>query len=283
VGPFPAVALETAAIAPLALGGVLYARRAATLAARGRPVAGWRMACAAGGAAVVLAAVAPPFDARADRSLPWHMGQHLLLGDLAALLLALGLTGPLLRPLLARRSLRRLRVLAHPALALPLWVLVFAGWHVPVAYDAAADHAALHAVQHATFVAAGLLAWMPLVETLPAPRSFGVAPKLAYSLGQRGAMAAVGYVLLFASAPLYAHYAGHAGALDDQRAAAGLMMLESGVVGLVAIVVLLRAALLNAASAQALAEAGASPREVARVYRRGPPTCHDFRADRTPQ
>ena len=52
-----------------------------------------------------------------------HMAQHLLIGDLAPLLLVLGLSGPLLRPLLARPALRPARRLTHPLVALPLWAL----------------------------------------------------------------------------------------------------------------------------------------------------------------
>ena len=49
-----------------------------------------------------------------------HMGEHLLIGDIATLLLVLGLTRSLLQPVLAIRFFNRLQVLAHPAVALPL-------------------------------------------------------------------------------------------------------------------------------------------------------------------
>ena len=49
------------------------------------------------------------------------MVQHLLIGDLGGLLIALGLTGPLLQPLLARRPFSWLRVLGNPLVALPIW------------------------------------------------------------------------------------------------------------------------------------------------------------------
>ena len=49
------------------------------------------------------------------------MVQHILLGDLAALALVAGLTGPILRPVLALPRSSRSRVLAHPLVALPLW------------------------------------------------------------------------------------------------------------------------------------------------------------------
>ena len=66
-----------------------------------------------------------------------HMVEHLMLGDLATLLLVLGLTGPLLQPILAIPVFDRLRILAHPLVAFPLWALNFYFWHIPALYDAA--------------------------------------------------------------------------------------------------------------------------------------------------
>ena len=62
-----------------------------------------------------------------------HMGEHLLIGDIASLLLVLGLTRSLLQPVLAIRFFNRLQVLAHPAVALPLW----AAQPVPLAHPGA--------------------------------------------------------------------------------------------------------------------------------------------------
>ena len=74
------------------------------------------------------------------------MGEHLLIGDIAALLLVLGLTGPLLQPILAIRCFNRLRALAHPLVALPLWALNLFLWHIPALYqDASASGAAARA------------------------------------------------------------------------------------------------------------------------------------------
>jgi len=55
------------------------------------------------------------------------MIEHLLLGDIAALLLVLGLTGPLIAPILRIRLFDRLRVLAHPFVAFPLWAIDTSG------------------------------------------------------------------------------------------------------------------------------------------------------------
>src|SRR5581483_3484176 len=66
----------------------------------------WRVACFASGVVLVAAIQAPPFDTLADTVLVAHAIQHILLGDIASLLIVLGLTGPVLQPLLATRWAR---------------------------------------------------------------------------------------------------------------------------------------------------------------------------------
>ena len=78
-------------------------------------------------------------DRRARRGallLPAH-DQHVILGDLAPLCFVLGLTGQVLRPVLRFKVVERLRVLAHPFVALPLWAFDLYIWHVPYFYDSA--------------------------------------------------------------------------------------------------------------------------------------------------
>ena len=67
------------------------------------------------------------------------MVEHLLIGDIAALLIVLGLTGPLLQPLLGSRGLRWLRVSSTALVAFPLWAIDLYVWHLPVLYDGVLD------------------------------------------------------------------------------------------------------------------------------------------------
>ena len=101
-------------VPPLAI-AVAYAIRARTLALRGRPVEVWRQLSFAAGVALILASLVSPLAHLGGELLVAHMAQHLVIGDLAALLIVLGLTGPLLQPLLAIRWLDRLRVARAPA------------------------------------------------------------------------------------------------------------------------------------------------------------------------
>src|SRR5437868_14774047 len=112
--------LDPLEISVLALVAVIYWRRARTLALRGRPVPRFRVAAFAAGLLTLFLALASPIDTIGEERLFFvHMFQHLLLGDLGALLLVLGLDGRPLRPLLRIRFVHRPRVLAHPPVALP--------------------------------------------------------------------------------------------------------------------------------------------------------------------
>ena len=61
----------------------------------------WRQVSFGAGLLLLLVADLPPLAPVAEEIVVAHMAQHLLIGDLAGLLVALGLTGPMLQPLLA--------------------------------------------------------------------------------------------------------------------------------------------------------------------------------------
>ncbi|MBV9196677.1 MAG: cytochrome c oxidase assembly protein [Solirubrobacterales bacterium] len=214
-----------------------YHRRAQTLARSGREVPGWRQACYAAGILVLAAALSPPVDALADQLLVAHMAEHLLIGDVAALLIVLGLTGPLLAPLLRRPVIARLRLLAHPVVAVLVWMVNFYVWHLPVLYQAALRHDAIHALQHITFLAFGTAMWMGLLGPLPKPAWFGNAARLIYIIVVRLAGTVLANAMLFSGSvwyPIYragdAHW--HIGAVADQIAAASVMMVEESLLTL---------------------------------------------------
>jgi putative membrane protein len=224
-------------LAPLALilvGGA-YARRSATLARGGRPVPLWRQVCFGAGLVVLVAADLPPLAKLAEELVVAHMVQHLLLGDVAALLVVLGLTGPLLQPLLAQRGLRWLRAFGNPLVALPAWALNLYLWHLSVLYEGVLDSAPLHLLQHAAFFGFGLAIWLPLFGPLPKPAWFGNAAMAVYVVVVRLAGAVLANVLAWAGSPLYPRYAaGEAehgiAPLTDQGAAGMVMMVESALV-----------------------------------------------------
>ena len=226
-------------VAPLLLVAVAggYARRAATLAGRGTPVALWRQLSFAAGLLLLLVADLPPLATVAEEIVVAHMAQHLLIADLVGLLVALGLTGPLLQPLLARRPFSWLRVLGNPLVALPLWGLNLYLWHLSALYEGVLTSPVLHLAQHVGFFTFGLAMWLPLVGPLPKPAWFNDGAKLGYIVVVRLLEAVLANVLIWSGTVLYPDYApGEAewniSPLADQGAAGNLMMIWTGTVTL---------------------------------------------------
>ncbi len=222
---------------PLLIAAGLYAKRSITLADRGRPVPLWRQCSFAAGLLTVAAALVSPVAHIAEELVIAHMVEHLMLGDLATLLLVLGLTGPLLQPILAIRFFDRLRALAHPLVAFPLWALNFYLWHIPALYDAAYGGAALHALEHTSFIFFGCLMWMPIFGPLPKPSWFNAAWKVGYVVAVRFAGAILGNVLMWSGTVLYPKYAAgeaywNISPIADQSTAGVVMMVEGTFLGL---------------------------------------------------
>jgi putative membrane protein len=219
------------ALPPL-IAAVLYAKRAATLAARGRPVPVWRQVCFGCGLLVIgFATLSPLGDRLADELVLAHMVEHLLIGDIAALLLVLGLTGPLLQPLLGLPVLRHLQVLVNPLVAFPLWAIDLYAWHIPWLYDKAYGGAAVHALEHTMFIFCGCLMWMALLGPLPRPAWFTNGWKLGYAIAVRFTGVVLGNVFMWSGTVFYSVYASgeaHRGIapLTDQSIAGVIMMVE---------------------------------------------------------
>ena len=99
-----------------------------------------------------------------------HMVEHLLLGDIATLLLVLGLTGPLLQPILAIPVFDRLRILAHPLVAFPLWASTSTSGTCRRSTTPPTAARRCTSLEHATFIFFGCLMWMPVFGPLPKPQ-----------------------------------------------------------------------------------------------------------------
>lgn len=209
----------------------LYGRRARTLAREGRPVETWRIVSFVTGVLSLAAVQIGPLDAYADQRLVVHMAQHLVIGDLCSLLVVLGLTGPVLQPLLHIRVTRPLRVAAHPLVALALWAVNLYVWHIPFLYQAAIRHDLVHALEHACFFWFGSLLWLGLIGPLPKPAWFAGWGRVGYVVLVRFSGAVLGNVLIWAQTVFYPVYRGTDAArsvnpLSDQNVAGGLMMIE---------------------------------------------------------
>jgi cytochrome c oxidase assembly factor CtaG len=233
--------------APAVLAGagitlVLFVRAFVRLRRRGRADhAGWsRLALFAVAVAVGTLPLVSPLDEIGDSYLlSGHMLQHVLIGDAAPALALVALRGPLFFFLLPRFVLRRLhplrRVFAfflRPAVAVSIWVVVIAAWHVPAAYDSALPHQTVHDLEHLSFIVAGVLVWMQIVD--PARRRrLRVTQRFGVMLALSAAGAVLAGVLVFSPVQLYPAYVGGFGIaplLDQQLA--GIVMLAEQVASL---------------------------------------------------
>jgi cytochrome c oxidase assembly factor CtaG len=255
--------------------GMLFARGFRRLRARRPAYAGWSRAVLFGlAAAAALVAMSGRIDELAEESLAAHMLQHVLLADVAPALALVALRGPLLFfvvPEFLLRTVARspgartvLSTLTNPFVAFGIWAGTIALWHIPAAYDATVTSAPLHYLEHASFVLAGTLAWIQIVD--PARRrSLGTVGRLVFVL----AMAAVGQILattlVLAQEPLYDAYSGAGArlfgmsALEDQDTAGLTMMAEQLVALGIAAVFLVRRHLEESSEAAAASEPAAHP------------------------
>jgi cytochrome c oxidase assembly factor CtaG len=264
--------LEPLQVVPVLLLGALYARRVHTLRGRGQAPPGWRIGLFALGIVLLLVALASPIDYYVERSFGVHMTQHILLGDLAPLAILGGLTGPILRPLL--RVVHPLRRIFHPLAALGLWALNLYVWHLPVLYEAALRHDAVHALEHICFFTGGVLMWTPVLETLPMPEWFGTGAKLGYVAVVRVVSTVLGNVFIWPNSVFYPFYEGVArpfgmSAIDDQRLAGSVMMIEGSLVTIIALAWLFLRLAAEGEQRQRLLERGLDPRAVRRAVRYG--------------
>jgi putative membrane protein len=262
-------------VAPILVVGFLYWRRTRTLAVRGTPVPRWRRWSFWIALVLLLVALVSPIDRLGEEDFFFmHMLQHVILGDLAPLAFVCGLTGPVLRPVLAIRFFDRLRILAHPLVALPLWTVSLYAWHVPSFYEAALHHSVVHAFEHFCFFTFGALMWAPVLEVLPAPEWFGTGAKLGYIAGVRLLETVLGNIFVWSSTPFYPWYV-HThdiwgvSPVRDQNLAGVVMMGEGGLVTIVALCWLFLKLAQEGELRQRLLEDGLDPRAVRRAVRYG--------------
>jgi putative copper resistance protein D len=207
--PLPLLGILAAAVAYLAL-----TRRVAA-AHRSNPPKAWRTGLFLGGLAALAVALLSPVEAYEGSLFSVHMAQHMLLELVAAPLLLAGAPITLLlraaRPAPRRLILRvlhslPLRVLSFPLLAWLLFAAVNWGWHFSTLYNDALENPALHYLQHASFLAAALLFWWPIMGADPAPWRLPHPVRLFYLFLAMPQNSFLGVALMNAGAVLYPHY-----------------------------------------------------------------------------
>jgi cytochrome c oxidase assembly factor CtaG len=230
---------DPAVLVPLAtLAGVYVWRfRDARRVAGTRGASGLHALAFAGAMLALLIALASPIEGLGDDYLfSAHMLQHLLLGDIAPLLLLLALSRVMMRPATRRLAAveRGLGPFATPLTGLVAWLVLMYVWHIPALYDAALRHPVVHLVEHASFFAAGVAVWWPLVQPVPMRRQMTGLQPIAYIGAAKAGMAALGIYLTWSSTAIYTYYEDvpriwGLSPVEDQNVGGVIMMVEQSV------------------------------------------------------
>jgi len=237
------------AILALLAASYVYARMYRRASARTGGVGPGHWIPYAGGIAALAIALLSPLEAIGhDWLLSAHMLQHVLLSDVAPALIVLGLRSPVLPLGLAPAALRAvapggrfgrvLAVLTSPWVAIPLWAAATWVWAIPAMFDFAAQHSAVHALEHATLFYTGLALWWLIVDPLPRARLRPSGERLALLGFTRIASAVVCVPLTWMTSVQYPLYAsaprsfGLSALADQQLAGAGMCFVEFLVFGI---------------------------------------------------
>jgi putative membrane protein len=161
-----------------------------------------------------------------------HLLQNVILAEWAPFFAVLGVSAPMATALARRRTWR---LVTHPAVALPLWLVDYFTWHVPFIYEAAlGPHTWLVHVEHACYFATGVLMWWPLIQDVPRRLESGV--RAAYAFAAFLLASPLGLLLALVPKPIYDFYVDARprvwglSALADQQIAGVTMASEQAIV-----------------------------------------------------
>jgi|ERR1700674_131105 len=193
----------------------------------------------------VAVAIGSPLAALDHRLLFMHMVLHLLLMAIAPPLILLGAPFLSLRhglpPSFVRLALDPLlrwaptqwlgRLLTKPLFCWLSATAVLIGWHFPKAFDLAMASESWHAIECASFLVAGVLFWVPVIQPWPSK-----APSPQWSIPLYLFLAtlpcdALSAFLTFCGRAVYSHYLHvqrpfNISALQDQESAGALMWVS---------------------------------------------------------
>ncbi len=205
------------------------------------------------GLATLVLALASPIEAYEGQLFSVHMLQHMLIELVAAPLLlagapvtlALRAASPSLRRrLLAILQSRVVHLISFPVVAWVLFAGVNWGWHFSILYNEALENPWLHYVEHASFLAAALLFWWPVLGVDPSPWRMPHPVRLLYLFVAMPQNSFLGVALLSAATVLYPHYVTNLRRwgptpLDDQRLGGTLMWVGGDLAFLAGMVVVI--------------------------------------------
>jgi putative copper resistance protein D len=222
----------------LAIGVTLYVRAVRIARGRGLEVTTFQQCAFYGGVALWAIAIFSPVHSLSEDLLSAHMAQHLLIAELGAPFILVGLRAPVIyfflpKPAMVwlahRGTLRRvMRKLTTPLGAIATYALILYGWHYAPAFEAALHNPFVHALQHESFFLIAILVWIPALE--PTRRRLrGELWKAGHIIGARMTGMFLGMAFIAMRSPAYDWYVGRTEQhglrpLEDQQIAGGLMV-----------------------------------------------------------
>ncbi len=202
----------------------------------------WRLGAFMAGLFSLWAAVGSPLAVLDHQLLTGHMVQHLLLMTVAAPLILMGapvitlvyalpqrFVPIVLRPLPRCPPVHWIgRIVTQPVFCWLASTAAVIGWHIPALFALGMRSEGWHAIEHASFLAAGLLFWWPVIQPWPTlanwPR-WGIPLYLFLAALPCDALSAF---LTFCNRVVYPHYLSthrlfDISPLGDQECAGALM------------------------------------------------------------
>ncbi|HUK95594.1 MAG TPA: cytochrome c oxidase assembly protein [Gaiellaceae bacterium] len=177
-----------------------YVRLARTVE---RP-SGWRAAVFGTGIALVAFSLNSPLETIAIHYLlVIHLLQNVMVADWAPPLLILGLT-PAMRDTVAAAGGRPLAIMTRPVVALPFWLGVWYGVHLPAFYNWALRDTWPLNIEHGLLLLAGLVFWWPVFSN--EPNRVPTAIRLAYLGAAYIGSAFLSLAFIFSVRVFYAFY-----------------------------------------------------------------------------
>ena len=196
---------EAIALVPLMTAGYF-------LALRRFPASRWRVACFVAAMLLILLVTITPLETIAlNYLLVVHLLQNVVLAEWA------------------------LRLLVHPLVALPLWLVNYMLWHLPWLYDTALEHphTLLH-LEHALYFATGVAMWWSVVHDEPHRLGDGARAAVVFAAFVFGSP--IGLVIALVPDAMYDFYVDAPERLwgltplEDQQLAGILMSAEQAIV-----------------------------------------------------
>jgi len=157
---------------------------------------------------LLFIALVSPIDYLSDSMFSVHMIQHMLIVYFAPPLLLLGIPAWFWTPILGIRYVKpvvRFVTGAIPAIVIFNAILIV--WHFPMLWQFALVSPRIHALEHASFLVAGIIAWWPIYNTTIELPRISYPAQLLYIFAQSLVPAIIGSFITFSTIVIYPIYA----------------------------------------------------------------------------